>query len=692
MHESKVPSELSAELLGVASTNPFLMHDSSSRLAMACTQIGQALVTEGNTVKRALTGTEREYGRFTFNIKMPCNAIVIRCIRKYPPMMGERMKENPLTILVYEDLDSPTREIGILELTRHHCMHQHFGFKYVYRPVLEQLVPGAHIPKGTVIADSPSITPDGDYKYGIETNIALMSYHPVIEDGIIASDEYLERLKTKAYGSRFISWGERDFPLNLYGDDKVYKPFPDIGEFIRDDKLLFATRRYDEKLAVVDFMPSKVRGDNFTQSNLREVDYIFDNTVYAEANAKVVDIIVHKGGQSRSNLPTGMNEQTEYYYRKEIAFYQSLMEVYEDLKRKRRDTVRISPNFERILVESQAFLDGLGKNRVVKTVGRSPLDEWHVEIVYEYTMTPTIGSKLTDCHGGKGVVVHIMKAEDMPTDADGNRADIIMDDFSTIKRMNLGRLYEQYINAASRDVSKRVRSMLGNRTPEEVEAAWEYLKGYYQIVSPRMWDEIVSSGTDKRKLEHLDAVAADGIYLFVPTDNPERYSDVVRNIQKYYPPVFGPVTYRGQSGRVSVTKKNVLIGSLYMLLLEKMGNTWTAVSSSKLQHFGIPSKHTNTDKYSSPSRNNPVRSLGESEVRLYCSVMSGDAVAELLEQSTDPRSHRAILDNILAAPKPTAISAVIDRSVVPRGKSRALALINHQLECAGVRFRRLDEK
>ena len=40
-----------------------------------------------------------------------------------------------------------------------------------------------------------------------------------------------------------ISFGEDEVPLNLYGDDENYKIHPDVGELIRSDGVLFASRK-----------------------------------------------------------------------------------------------------------------------------------------------------------------------------------------------------------------------------------------------------------------------------------------------------------------------------------------------------------------------------------------------------------------------------------------------------------------
>src|SRR5690606_21759772 len=101
---------------------------------------------------------------------------------------------------------------------------------------------------------------------------------------------------------------------------------------------------------------------------------------------------------------------------------------------------------------------------------------------------------------------------------------------------------------------------------------------------------------------HLRSVLLNGIYLWLPTNNPKPSAEIVRDLKKHYPPVFGPIKYRGKSGREVVTKNPVLIGSIYVLLSDKTGGNWAAVASAKLQHFGTPAKLTNNDKYSAPGR------------------------------------------------------------------------------------------
>mgnify|MGYP006889693916 CR=1 FL=1 len=64
----------------------------------------------------------------------------------------------------------------------------------------------------------------------------------------------------------------------------------------------------------------------------------------------------------------------------------------------------------------------------------------------------------------------------------------------------------------------------------------------------------------------------------------------------------------------------------------------------------------------------------------------GEAIAELLERSNSPSTHKNVAENIMRAERPSNIDHVVDRSKVPPGGTRINELIKHQLQCMGVEF------
>lgn len=683
--------EICAEVEGVGSLMTYGEHNSASRQVMATNQTGQSLVTTGNTKRRIIRGTEFEFGRFTFKQQFPTDAVVFAVIPKFPTnnVFQEDIGENPRTVIIYEASDdNGDPYIDILDVSVFHKSHPNYGFRYKFDDdVVSSLTPGQAFHKGTVIADSPNVADDGDYMYGFDVNVAMMSHPAGIEDGFMISEDLHRQLEVNAYGHRNISVGKNNYLLNIYGDDELYKPFPSIGESIRDDRLLFSSREFNESMAIVDMMPARKGRVAASQ----KPNFMFDDCIYTEKPGRVIDITVYKNHARKSNLPSKTTTWLDKWYQLNYNFYNSIIRKHEELKTRFPNGFTTSYAFETLLVEAMGFcVSPRRSDQLVRTMNGQPLDEYSVHITYEYKYTPIIGGKFTGGAGDKGVAVRITPTEDMPRDAEGNIAHIVVDDFSTIKRMNLGRTYEQEIGASCLAVEKRVKTLVETKGYKE---AWSYLAGFYQLAAPEMWKIIVEAGIDKSPKKHIDHVLSDKIYLWAPSHQEKENQQIVEDLKNHYPPCKGPVTYRDLAGNVVTTRSPVLIGPMYFMLLEKTASHITgATASTRYQHHGILATVQGGDRNKMPVKNNPTRAGGESEVRLHQSVMDGEAVAEQLEQTNDPSAHKAIVRKIHATTKPSDIPQVIDRDEIPRGNSRPLKIVNHKMQCFGIKLVHEQEK
>ena len=289
----------------------------------------------------------------------------------------------------------------------------------------------------------------------------------------------------------------------------------------------------------------------------------------------------------------------------------------------------------------------------------------------------------------------------MPVDKDGNVADIIMSSDSTIARTNFARLYQQYYNAAARDVTKAVRRMTGlneksslykvQELPQELfDQVYLYLLGYYECISP-VQHKFFSNLKEEDKREHLYDVIRDGVYNFIPIGNPIDPKEMVAAIQAKYPPTYGPVKYRGISGEIVETHENVRIGPMYFMLLDKIADDWSSISTGRLQHYGVLSPQTRADKYTQPYRESPVRLLGEAEARIFSGYCGREVVAEMMDRSNNPLAQRNITYNILNAEKPTDIKNIVDREYIPLGSTRPIQLVQHIFNCAGFQAKYIPE-
>jgi hypothetical protein len=384
----EIHSTLYKELISIHALSPFMRNNSFARLNMFTGHIGQALPIKHAGPRKIQTGSEQDYGKYTMNVTMPCNGIVLKVIKRYKNSIQYGIQtDNPETIIIYEDIE--TKQIGHISLVNHSSHHQQFGFRFKTNDNVDHLLCiGKAIPKGTVFRSSPNVTDEGDWCYGVEANVALCTLPSVAEDGIHVSDKFLEKCTFITIEKRTFQYGNRGFPINIYGDNTVYKPFPEIGDYIRDDGLVAAIRPYDARMVLSE--------QNMMASCT--VDAIFDEKHYARPNGKVIDVrvITQNVDDSITNL------FAKKYSSHTINFHREILEFYEKQEQRLKvfgSKPNLTHEFHNLVVNSMRILASERKETEL-TYRQNKLDHVFVEITIEYENIPTLGNKLTDTNGG----------------------------------------------------------------------------------------------------------------------------------------------------------------------------------------------------------------------------------------------------------------------------------------------------
>jgi hypothetical protein len=688
----RIAREVKYQYAGNAIIDPWFGTTSAARGAMLLGQITQAPIIKGAEPRWFQTGGELRFGEHSFDMRIPEDCQILSVMRKYPTGHGaDSIKHNPETTIFYEHYYDEYKTVGVLRVPEFMTFHQTFGFKLERnKEVWENIHPGAMIPKDTILSQSAGLSKDGHMCAGLNVQACFLSHYATIEDGFLISDEILEEFAPRAYGTAIASCGRKSFLLNAYGN----KPFPDIGEKIRPDGVVFAMRDLDDDLSPAEMTPRA----------LREIDRTFDKVVIGEPGATVKDIKIYRDErQNPSYTPSGMEKQLMKYYDALCTYYRDVLKFYHSLKAKRKDRLRITDEFNQLVVEAMIYLpQAEGQRKLTRMYRLDPLDEWRVEITYESLKEPGGAYKITDFHGGKGVVCKTLPRAQMPRDEFGNIADVVIFGGSTMRRSNYGRIYEHGFGATVRDLAQRIRveagfERHGTLTKQElrsnpkandqafIDYAFNEFQELWWIIAPTMHD--IMKDHPNRK-EYIHEVMEQGFsYIFTPIDDPTHLPTAMDTvINSRFRPNHTPVTLMGPNGKEITTKDKVLIGPLYMMLLEKIGDDWSAVASVKVQQFGLPSKLNNNDRSSTPGRESAIRSFGESETRSYNCTVGPEATMELLDQTNNPLAHTNVINSILTAECPTNIDRAVDRAKVPFGNSRPVALLDHMLEMRGIEF------
>lgn len=687
-----VYKDMHPSLFSVCGMSPYPGHNTSPRIQMYSAQIGQSLTIKHPTLRYQQTGMEYEFGKCTFNVAFPTDANIIKVIHLYNKTMdNQTIDENPEDVIIYECIHTNT--VDALVVPRYKSLHPYFGFWFKPTAAYDLVGYKTHIPKGTVILDSPNKLPNGGYMLGRELQVAFMSHEAVADDGIAICDDVLEYFKYNTFEKRVLEWGSKRVPLNMYGTPDRYQSFPEIGQTVREDGILAAFRNTDKTLGPVE------------QSiyDLMVPDNIMDRIIYAPPGGKVIDIRIDWTEDAGNNTLTGTDEQALKYRTATHAFYTKILTEYKRLHRERGKNLKIGNDFSSLVRKAQEVTVPVTNPKLIKLHRSVPMDDYRVEIVVMCEKKNREGSKFTDCHGGKGVIVRVLTPEEMPVDKNGTRADMIMSGKATINRTNFGRFYEHYFNSAANCLLIEFRKRLNidktqkytlnhivnqyNTNNEQFMLCYSTVMQFYQLLSPIIYDRMLEANEEQiiKHMHYLLQPQHNGIHLTMPTDNPRAYAMVAREVRKHFKPLRDVVTYR-HNGRLITTTEKVQLGSLYIMFLEKTGDDWSSVSSGKLQIHGLLSQITKSDKYTTPTREQTIRILAEAENRNFNTTTDEEVCAELNDRNNNPETHKEIVYQLLTRPFPSNIERCVDRNKIPLSNARPLQIFRHIATCAGWKF------
>ena len=390
------------ELVGIHSTGPFTPQDSSARSYMASSHISQSLALNHGEDKIIQTGLEKQLGENTFSIKFPEDSRIVKVIPRYRGLSSNSINKVVEYTIILEDLEH--NRLDILNVPFFHSTHPYFGFKYDWKKdVIDTLSVGDIVNKGTILADSPTKSNGKNWGNGVNANIALISLPETTEDGAVISESLAKKLSYTVFETRVIEFGNNNFPLNIYGDENNYKPFPDIGEFVNEDSVIMVLRDYEERLSPA------LAG----RYDVNEFNPLFDRAVYVrgpgeitkDGNIKgqVVDIKVYTNPKAKHDVYTGTTEGIDKYVNSLKMYYQDILDVYrqkldEYYSIHKNYNLPLSSELHNVIKEAYAVVNP--DNRKLGYTFRSdPMDLYRVEIKIMYTVVPGIGHKLSDEHG-----------------------------------------------------------------------------------------------------------------------------------------------------------------------------------------------------------------------------------------------------------------------------------------------------
>lgn len=389
------------ELLGIPNIlTPFAQFISASRVSMFNHHLSQTMVLDKPEFNQIFTGVESKVGEYSFNNSSrdyPCEILAV--IPKYmPTSSGFKIADCPLIYVVVLTMEpNGVRKLDYFEIERYKMGNNGFGFiPHTVMENLSRIREGEIIYPDTVITHSPCLNGS---EYGIGTNlkIAYGSFPETIEDAFIISESAAKRLQTTQVSRIVLNCRQDRRPLNLYGNENEDKFLPDIGSYVRDDGVLFASRPVKWETCLADTAPDA----------LRHPLHLQDDIYIIEPGAKIVDLTFNVNNDKIN----GSYDQALLYMRNNTKCWESIFQVYMKYKDQcngltnkmstlvTRAMHRMIAHGSRIPIMDSSIRKGMSRNFDIEGQGRQVIDFLQVEITYTIPRTVHNGDKLTDLSG-----------------------------------------------------------------------------------------------------------------------------------------------------------------------------------------------------------------------------------------------------------------------------------------------------
>ena len=640
-------------MLGKGLNIPYNPTNSGARKIMNGTHQSHTLVLTRGEVPYIMTGFENRFGERSSSIlKVDTDYEVVAKISKFS------YAPNHHYFLIVRDLNKP--ELDIIERVSYNHRTEMYGYLHNNTIMDSYATPGMIIPKGEVIRRSTGFDQFGNKTNGRNINVMYEALDDNMEDSVVISDYCSKILSAPLIRNVSIIINENDIPLNLYGNDTMYKIFPDIGEDIKDG-ILMAYRREKREESI------------YTQSVAR-LQQIMMSDDKVSLKGKVIDIDI-KCNNPEHIRSRSYNQQFLAYYNDRMRFNNELIAVvapfiaqgyklsYELLKR------FTLANDE---INGKKFIDKKAFSNII------------IEFSVMENRVLGIGDKVADRYGGKGVVSKIIPQENMPKLPNGQYIDMIKNSSTMYNRENAAQVFELELNYISMNILDLIRE-----SKITAEDALDMIYKFLDIISPGEADYMrrYTARYDYNELIMFieSMLARTCIYVSnlpvtecIDIDILAKLYDAFPWIEQCYLQV--PMVNSNGQVRYVQTRRPVVAAPQYCIRLKQFAEekfSATSLSSTNIMNENAKSKAAKN--YKEPHSSTPIK-FGQMESGDLDHMGSEIVALLLMLHSSSPHGRRLVEQ--IAVGDPYNVDVRLDT----RAKSRSAEKLNARLKTMGYRL------
>lgn len=650
------------EMLSVDLFQPFTSTVSGARKLLASSQRTHIFPLLSAETPIISTGYESRFGDYSSSItRTEADVKVIGKISKFS------FAPNHHYWLILED--PVAKKLDVQERISYHYITESYGFLY-NNEFMDNINVGDMLQKGTVMQRSLAYSSTMERQDGLNLTTAYMALDENMEDSIVISDTAAGRLTSPLVKPVEIMINDNDIPLNIYGDDNVYKVIPDIGEDIKDANLI-ALRKEKKDEAY------------FTQSTEQLRNIMMSDSI-KRVKGKVIDIDIY------CNNPEILD----------TLYYGQLKMYYDDLKRYNAELVRLILPYVSAGYTLTYDLQKLFANAKRVCNGDQYVDkrtfsniEMNIVVLEEIKVKP--GDKLSNRYGGKGVVSCIWPKELMPrylNEATGEYEyiDFIFNSSTMVNRENPGQVFEESLNHIGEQLLEYIQK---NKLP--LKQAYDMIHKFVSMCSKEQGDymqDMVDNMTQEELAFFIESIFEDGnIYLSLRPISDVMTIDKLNDIYKQFPFIKQnkvEVVIPGSDGKIRrvVARRPMTIGKQYIFRLKQYAEekfSATSLSATNIRNENTKSRAKKDYKELYP--NTPIR-FGNMETNNMNHLGADAVVANLMIHSTSPQGRR------LAEKFYTGDPYSVDIRLNSDSKNRAAEIVNTYLKTIGVKLKFIKKR
>lgn len=646
------------EILGKGLCQPFVDCNSGSRKLMFSIHIEQSLPLINPEVPFVMTGYEQGFSdRSSSIIKADADYEVVGKISKF--------KDNPQHHYYLILRNMTNNRLNVIERKEYTYSTETYGYAYD-TTVLDNLDISYEVPKGEMLRRSTAYDQAMNPANVVNLLSTYVATDVTMEDSMWISESAQKKLSSRLYKRITVNINDNDILLNLMGDPDHYKSFPMIGEEIKGG-ILCAVRRENGPESL------------FTQQVEMLRTILMSDDKYTPGDGTVIDLDIHCNNPEMLKQKYS-NSQVLYCYNDHIRFITEFVETVDKLMGQYSLTEKdLEFELGKMYYNFKEELNG-AQFRSQKVYNGTIL-----EFIVKEVNVPSIGDKLANRYGGKGVIAKILPDDQMPYLALTNEhVEVLINSSTCVNRENIGQFHELSLTHVGKCITDLIK--LGYFDTDE--AFHEIIK-FLSFCSPKEAKELAESLnvlTAEDKDVFLQSILDSGNIIMSIEPMTESMSiDMLSELYDAFPYVtqrsmMSPI--EGSDGKIRFVqaRRPGVIGHLAMYRLQQYAQEKHSVTSLSSTNLRNENSRNKANKYYKATHQATPINFGDMEMGDLGHLGFENVITLLMIHSVSPHARRLVEKMFVDDPY------LVDIKLDEDSSNRSAEILNTYLKAIGYKL------